>query len=50
MSDKELINDCLILANVQYQRARHKDKDDNGLVAREIKAWSHIIYLIETPY
>tara|TARA_R100001510_G_C7655094_1_gene214047 strand:+ start:4120 stop:4266 length:147 start_codon:yes stop_codon:yes gene_type:complete len=48
MNNKELINDCLILANVQYQKARHKPKDD--VTKREIKAWSHIIYLIETSY
>jgi hypothetical protein len=46
--DKELINDCLILANLQYQKSRHKDKND--LTKREVKAWSHIIYLIETSY
>ena len=49
MNNKELINDCLILANVQYQKARHKQPKDD-VTKREIKAWSHIIYLIETSY
>ncbi len=45
---KELENDCLILANLEYQKARHKDKSE--LQQRSVKAWAHIIKLIETSY
>lgn len=48
MTDKELKNDSLILANVEYQKARHKQKSD--LQQRSVNAWAHIIKLIETSY
>lgn len=48
MSDKELINDCLLLANMEFQKARHKDNGE--LQERVVKAWAHIIKLIETSY
>jgi len=48
MIDKALKNDCYTLAQVQYQRARRIQDDE--IRERSIKAWAHIIELIETSY
>lgn len=48
MTDKELKSDCLLLATVEYQKARHREKSE--LQQRSVKAWAHIIKLIETSY
>ncbi len=45
---KELLDDCLLLANGQYQR--YKSLETNDVRDRYVKAWAHIIYLIETSY
>ncbi len=45
---KQLKNDCLLLANMEFQKARHKDNSE--LQERAVKAWAHIIKLIETSY
>ena len=45
---KQLLDDCLLLAQGQYQR--YKSLEKNELRERYVKAWAHIVYLIETSY
>lgn len=48
MTDKQLKSNCLLLANAQYQKARNIE--DERIRDGAIKAWAHIIELIETSY
>jgi|TARA_R110000744_G_scaffold11399_3_gene34547 hypothetical protein len=43
---KELRNDCLMLANMEYEKLRSQSKSE--VQERALKAWTHIMYLIET--